>query len=194
MKSISSLENIYINGKFGNYEKKNENEIIKIKEIKNIFICQIVKFKNSFFDTKNLKIDNLNLPSNLKCTFNSSTRILWMGPENYLVTSNKLELLKDILREFNENDFAVTELSHSRTIIEIEGTNVNEVIKKGSPVNINDLKEGDCFNTIYHGIAITVDFLKDNPKKARIFSLRSFGQSFYHSITDSSLEYGYIVE
>ena len=32
----------------------------------------------------------------------------------------------------------------------------------------------------------------DNTSKMRIFSLRSFGESLYHSITDASLEYGYI--
>ena len=194
MKSISSLENIHKRGKYGNYENKGEVEIIKIKEIKKIFICQVSKYKNSIFDSSKLKIDNLNLPLNLKCNFNSHTRILWIGPNNYLVTSNKLELIKDILKEFDENEFAVTDLSHSKAIIEIEGNNIKEVIKKGSPVNINDIKEGDCFNTIYHGIAITVDFLKDNPKKARILALRSFGESLYYSISDACLEYGYIVE
>ena len=31
----------------------------------------------------------------------------------------------------------------------------------------------------------------DNPDKVRIFALRSFGESLYHSITDASLEFGY---
>jgi sarcosine oxidase gamma subunit len=33
--------------------------------------------------------------------------------------------------------------------------------------------------------------LNDNPNKIRIFSLRSFGESLYHSITDACLEFGY---
>ena len=33
---------------------------------------------------------------------------------------NKKDLLKDILQNFKETDFAVTDLSHSRAIIEIE--------------------------------------------------------------------------
>ena len=44
----------------------------------------------------------------------------------------------------------------------------------------------------FNGISITVDMLDDNTSKMRIFSLRSFGESLYHSITDASLEYGYI--
>ena len=76
-------------------------------------------------------------------------------------------------------------------IIEIEGSLVREVIKKGSPLNINDLKEGDCSNSIFHAITITLDFLSDNPELIRILCLRSFGESLYHSLTDACLEFGY---
>ena len=192
MKNISSLENIHTIGKFGNYENKNDKEILKIKEVKNIFICQIFKYKNSTLDINKLKIDNLNFPEDLKCNFNLSTRILWMGPNNYLIISEKLELMKDILSIFEEKDFAVTDLSHSRTFIEIEGEESKEVIKKGCPLDINNLKEGDCANSIFHGITITIDFMSNNSKKIRILALRSFGSSLYHSITDACLEYGYI--
>ena len=40
----------------------------------------------------------------------------------------------------------------------------------------------------------TLDVLDNNPNKIRLFTLRSFGESFYHSITDASLEYGYAVD
>ena len=36
-----------------------------------------------------------------------------------------------------------------------------------------------------------IDMLDDNPDKVMIFTLRSFGESFYHSITDACLEFGY---
>ena len=40
-------------------------------------------------------------------------------------------------------------------------------------------------------IVFKVDKLDDNPNKVRLFSLRSFGESLYHSITDASLEFGF---
>ena len=58
-------------------------------------------------------------------------------------------------------------------------------------VAINKLKPGDCANTVYNGITITLDFISIDPNIIRIFGLRSFGESLYHSITDSSLEFGY---
>ena len=92
---------------------------------------------------------------------------------------------------FNEMDFAITNISHSRTIIELEGSLVNEVLKKGCPLDINSFKEGECANSVYNGINITIDIISDNPKKVRVLGLRSFGESLYHSITDACLEFGY---
>ena len=194
MKTITSIENIHQSGKFGDYQNKNEEKLIKVSEVKNLFICQVAKYKNLKIDITNKNIDGLNLPKELKTCTNSSTRILWTGPDNWLVTSLKKDLLLEINNNFNSNEFAVTDLSHSRAVLEIEGKLSNEVIKKGSPLNINDLKEGNCANTVYNGITITIDFIKDETKTVRFFALRSFGESLYESLTDACLEYGYIAK
>ena len=107
------------------------------------------------------------------------------------LNSDNKNIYDTFKNDFSDKDFAITDLSHSRTIIEIEGSLVREVIKKGSPLNINDLKEGDCSNSIFHAITITLDFLSDNPELIRILCLRSFGESLYHSLTDACLEFGY---
>ena len=83
------------------------------------------------------------------------------------------------------------DLSHSKAIIEIEGQDVKEVLKKGCPFNFNILEKNNSINSTYNGIAFTVDMLDDNPDKVRLFALRSFGESLYHSITDASLEFGF---
>ena len=189
MNSISSLKNVHKLGLFGDYKNKNDNEIVKIKEIKNINLFQVVKYKNSKENISNFKIDGLNLPSSLKTISNSSTRIIWMGPDNWFVFSSK-DISED-LNNFKETDFAITDLSHSRSIIELEGEMVYEVLKKGSPLDVGKLKEGNCANTVYNGITITLDFISNDPNIIRIFGLRSFGESLYHSVTDASLEYGY---
>ena len=191
MNSITSLDNVHKKGFFGNYENKKDIEILKISESKNLFICQVVKYKNSSIDEKKLKIDELDLPDTLKTTFNDKTRILWMGPSNWLVISKKLDLIKIITTLFDDKNFAITDLSHSRTIIEIEGDLADEIIKKGCPLNINELEKGDCANSSFHGITVTIDFLSNDPKKIRLLALRSFGESLYHSVTDACLEYGY---
>ena len=192
MSSISALANIHTKGQFGDYQDKNEKDLLKISEIKNLLIVQIVQYKNSTISIESNDIDGLKLQDKtLSVTNNDSTRILWNGPRNWLIVSTKKDLLKNILQNFKETDFAITDLSHSRAIIEIEGQNVKEVLKKGCPFNFNILKKNNSINSTYNGIAFTVDILDDNLDKARIFVLRSFGESLYHSITDASLEFGY---
>ena len=190
MSSISALSNVHFTGQFGDYEGKNKEDLLSILEIKNLLIIQIVQYKNSTASTES--IDGLKFndePMNVVC--NDDTRILWNGPKNWLLISNKKDLLIDIKEKFNEKDFAVTDLSHSRAIIEVEGKNVKEVLKKGCPFNFNDLNKNNSINSTYNGIAFTVDLIDNNPDKVRLFALRSFGESLYHSITDASLEFGY---
>ncbi len=192
MTSISALNHIHKTGLFGNHENKNEENLLKVSEIKNLLIVQIVQYKNSTVSFENIDIDSLKLKNEPQIVVsNNDTRILWNGPKNWLLVSTKKDLLKNISETFKETDFAVTDLSHSRAIIELEGQDVKEVLKKGCPFNFNILEKNNSINSAYNGIAFTVDMIDNNPDKIRLFVLRSFGESLYHSITDASLEFGF---
>ena len=192
MNSISALANVHSTGQFGDCEGKNENDLLKISEIKNLLIVQIVQYKNSTISIKSIDVDGLKLKDEpLSVSNNNDTRILWNGPKNWLLVSTKKDLLTNILQIFKETDFAVTDLSHSKVIIEIEGEKAKEVLKKGCPFDFNTLEKNNSINSAYNGIAFTADMLDDNPDKVRLFALRSFGESFYHSIIDASLEFGF---
>ena len=193
MSSISALENIHRKGQFGDYEGKNEINLIKISEIKNLFITQVVQYKNSNAVCEEIKIDNLNLSSKpLSVESNENTRILWNGPRNWLVITTQKEAFFETNKKFEEKDFAVTDISHSKSIIELEGDDAKEVLKKGCPFNFNEFNKNNCLNSTFNGMSIIVDMINDDPDTFRIFALRSFGESLYHSITDSTLEFGYI--
>jgi len=192
MTSVSALNHIHKTGLFGNHQNKKEEKLLKVSEIKNLLIVQIVQYKNSTVLFENFNLDSLKLKNEpLTVVSNNDTRILWSGPKNWLLVSTKKNLLKNISEVFKESDFAVTDLSHSRAIIELEGPDVKEVLKKGCPFNFNTLLKNNSINSTYNGIAFTVDMIENNPNKIRLFALRSFGESFYHSITDASLEFGY---
>ena len=192
MTVISALQNVHVEGSFGNFENKSENELLKIKELKNLLIVQIVQYKDSSIKIDDINFNKLKFVNQAqKVVSNENIRVLWNSPNNWLLVSHKKELLKEIYSTFNENDFAVTDLSHSKATIELEGPYLKEVLKKGCPFNFNILKKNMSINSAYNGISFIVDMVENEPEKVRIFSLRSFGESLYHSITDASLEFGY---
>ena len=81
MTSLSALVHIHKTGLFGNYENKNEKSLLKISEIKDLLIVQIVQYKNSTVSLESMNIDSLKLKNEtLSVVSNNDTRILWNGP------------------------------------------------------------------------------------------------------------------
>ena len=193
MTAITPLEIIHKKGIFGDHHKKNESDLIQISEVKHLKIIQLVQYKKSKIQLESIQIDNLKLSGeNLKVTSNSDTRILWNAPNNWLVISSKENIFEKIKEKCSSDDFALTDISHSRATIKIKGSQAKKILKKGSPINFNEFKKNNCAGTVFHGINIVIDSIEDNPETYHILTLRSFGESLYHHITDAALEFGYV--
>ena len=54
------------------------------------------------------------------------------------------------------------------------------------------MKKNFCAGSIFHGISFVVDCVDNETQTFNLLTLRSFGESFYHHITDASLEFGYV--
>ena len=193
MTGISPLQNFHKKGLFGDHHKKNESDLLQISEVKNLNIIQVVRYKKSKFQLRELDIDGIKFPEvSSTANSNENTRILWNGPNNWLILSFKENIFNIIEKKCGVENFAVTDVSHSRAIIQLKGFQAKEILKKGSPINLNNFKKNNCSGTIFQGINIIIDKLDDNPETFNIFALRSFGESIYHDITDAALEDGYI--
>ena len=193
MTAISPLQSIHKKGLFGDHHKKNESDLLKISELTNLNLVQIVQYKNSKIQLSSIKIDGLELSlQNSKVSANKDTRILWNGPSTWLVVSRKEDIIKIINKNCNNENFAITDISHSRVVIQIKGFQAKEILKKGCPINFNEFERNSCAGSVFHGINIVVDYVEDNPQTFNLFTLRSFGESFYHHVTDAALEFGYV--
>ena len=193
MTAITSLESIHKKGIFGDHHKKNEKDLMRISELKYLKIFQIVQYKKSNTQISTFNIEDLEFPkAPLEVKSNKNTRILWNGPRTWLIISDKENIVDLIKKKFTEENFAVTDISHSRAVIQVKGLQAKEVLKKGCPINLNNFKVNHCAGTVFNGITILVDFIDNNPDTYNLLTLRSFGESFYHHVADASLEYGYV--
>lgn len=193
MTAITPLESIHKKGLFGDHHKKNESDLLKISEVKDLTVVQIVQYKRSKVQLSSIQIDGLEFfLQSPKVSSNKETRILWSAPSTWLVISRKKNIVEIIKEKCNSDNFAITDISHSRTIIQIKGLQAKDILKKGCPLNFNEFENNNCAGTVFHEINIVVDFVGNNPDTFNLLTLRSFGESFYHHITDAALEFGYI--
>ena len=87
MTAITPLEFVHKKGIFGDHHKKNESDLLKIYELKNLSIIQIFHHKKSKININEIKID---------CAlreFNEETRVL---PEHHCI----IEDIQPIEEEF----------------------------------------------------------------------------------------------
>ena len=193
MTAISPLQLIHKKGLFGDHHKKNESDLINILEVKNLNIVQIFQYQKSKIKLDDVNIDSLELSLlSSKVSSNKDTRILWSAPNTWLVVSKKKDIIKTIKKKCSNEDFAVTDISHSRSTMQIKGSKAKEVLKKGCPINFNEFEKNNCAGSVFHGINIVIDCIENNPQTFNLITLRSFGESFYHHVTDASLEFGYV--
>ena len=193
MTAVSPLQSIHKKGLFGDHHKKNEKDLLNISEVKDLTIAQVVQYSRSKVQLSKIKIDGLEFSlQSSQVLSNEETRILWSAPRTYLIISKKENIIKIIKEKCDNDNFAVTDISHSRAIIQIKGDIAKEILKKGCPLNFNEFKNNNCAGSVFHGINIVVDFVGNNPDTFNLLTLRSFGESFYHHITDAALEFGYV--
>ena len=71
-------------------------------------------------------------------------------------------------------DFAITDISHSRAVVQIKGLQAREVLKKGSPINFNEFAQNRCAGTVFHGITIVIDSISNGEEKDLILEFSKY--------------------
>ena len=84
MTAITPLEFIHKRGLFGDHHKQNEKDLLRISEVKDLTIVQVVQYKRSKAELNGVKIDGLEFSlQSSKVSSNKETRILWSAPRTW---------------------------------------------------------------------------------------------------------------
>jgi len=121
-----------------------------------------------------------------------------LGPETWLATS-----------EMGGNDFSaslreeigafasISDQSDGYAVLRLTGTNIRDMLAKLILIDVHPraLKPGDVASTVASHIGVILWRLDDAPDATPVFEIavfRSLAGSFWHSLTQSAAEFGFI--
>jgi len=129
-------------------------------------------------------------PGPLKASRGSNARLLWSGPDQYLLISESLssaEVITALDSQFNGSGATWVDLSQARTVFELSGPHVRDILAKGCPLDLDALQPGDCapcllahFNILLHCQA---------PDRFEILVFRSFGRACLEWLEHAAAEF-----
>lgn len=125
-----------------------------------------------------------------------TVRSLWLGPDEWLVTAPENgapDLFARISRALAGRPAMVTDLSASRTVIEIAGTRARQLLEKGCGLDLHprSFAPGHCAQTLFAHLPVIIDQLGAAPLY-RLFVRRSAARWLAEWLIDAAGEFRYL--
>ena len=185
---LNFISPITENHTYNNFSMKEKTPVGKINLRGNL--------ENKDFASTAGKILGMILPKE-PCSISTKEKItcMWLGPNEWLLVSNDTitkdsndyELEKVLFKDISKNNLgAVTNVSDQYAIFNLTGSNIFEILSKGSPFDFNS----DAFNsnkviqTILNHIDVTIH--KKSESNLDLYVRRSFAKHLWNWLKDSS--------
>jgi len=123
-----------------------------------------------------------------------NTRVLWIGPGRWLVVEPESRDLSRLLADHCAPAVAaITDLSHARTVVRIDGSAARSVLAKLCTLDFDPpaFAPESCAQTQLGQIGALIDCRA--PDTFDIAVYRGFAVSAWEMLTDAALEFGYQV-
>ena len=163
---------------------------VKIAERRDLSIVQISAIPGTTADRSAIESAiGAALPAPGKTAVGRSTA-LWVGPERWFVVAPGRNDLAEQLEKI-AGGLAITDLSHSRTVLRLSGPKLRDVLAQGCSVDLHPraAKAGDCFVTAVARHSALLHLVDDTT--ADIYVYRSFGQDLVEWLLEAAAPYGY---
>ena len=151
---------------------------------------------NKDFASEAGKILGMILPKET-CSTSTKEKItcMWLGPNEWLLVSNdtldkesnEYELEQLLYKNISKKDLgAVTNVSDHYTIFNLNGSNIFEILSKGSPFDFDSENFGDnkVVQTILNHVDVTIH--RKTKENVDLYVRRSFSDHLWAWIKDSS--------
>lgn len=122
--------------------------------------------------------------------------LLWLARDRWLALSDHHSPadLEGVLRAALDEDSAVTDVSHGRTVVRIGGPAARTLLAKGCPLDLHPARF-ECGHAAHSHIGPTAVLLHAvDEAHIDLYVARGFGLHMWEWLTDAAGEFGYRVE
>jgi methylglutamate dehydrogenase subunit D len=121
-------------------------------------------------------------------------RILWTGPNRWLVVEPETRDLDAVLQDaLAPTGAAVVDLGHGRASLRLSGRSARDALMKAGPLDwhVNAFTPGMCAQTALFHVSALIDCRDESTFD--LYVARGFAVSFLESVCQAAAEYGYRV-
>jgi sarcosine oxidase subunit gamma len=134
------------------------------------------------------------MPGTAACA--GATRILWLGPDEWLAVSESGEpgaLIADLERALAGGHALVSDVSHSRCILGLAGPCARQVLMKGCGLDLDPVvfAAGQCAQSALARAHMLLHQTSDAPSY-HLYTHRSFADYVFRWLEDAASEYGLV--
>lgn len=149
---------------------------------------------NTIILNKIKDITGINLPLKAGEVFgNNEYRIQWIGPNEWIIQcadNEKNSLMNNIRSQLSSEHFSLTDISDYYLTIRLSGSNSNEILSKGTPLDLKSYicNKDMCAQTYIAKATVLIDRLSNEPMYD--ISVRwSYAEYLWEWLVDASYEF-----
>ena len=181
--TIQSLKN----NKFKDFKEK--HSFIQIQElpfVKKINLRLDPNDKNCVSSCSEILETMLPTKANTYSTNAINEKIMWLGPNEWLIVSDDDDAFLKLLNEIGNLEASVTDVSENRTIIRIRGEDIYVLLSKFLVLDLekNLSTDSSCAQTLF--VKVPVLLVRSRYDAIDIFANRSHANYIYNLIVDGT--------
>jgi len=166
---------------------------VRLSELRPAAILQIQAWPETLLAVQAMIAETLGIPEAPKpgrAAWFHGGSVAAIGAGRYLLSTTAEEIVARVDAAFPPEDAAVTDISHARTVLRLEGEAAPDLLSRCAPLDFDAkaFPADRVAQTAIHHIDVTIHRLTDT--SFEIWALRSFAESLAEWILDAGLELG----